>query len=775
MDEVKKYLSNTSVNSPFFLAVGDSNYMETKNALIELGLKPVLISDCCPSPDKPPNLDKLFGTFDFADIDSGSEDKKIVVLGLGEYLAVQGEAVAYARLNSIKDKKIGNARIVLLLRGVSSAVQRMKKEESKRSVERYLYISDNTESDINIAVVPSELTLPAEDGIKGLLAELEKGKIVVSVNTNVCFDNSVLTVSKIKSAFDGVKHLLPSFPLPEIVGTDEQWTEFLSSLSKAKKNVSSLLDEYGDHPEQNLSHWIEGKTYKNWLFFIALKIKRAEINNAYLKYIVETTNRFDGLKQNILNAIVDIPNTDGRFNQFYVERKQLLGQLLSEKKITESDVAAFVSENRRKLEDGLFKLTDRTLTEKKEFISLYSTPSLDSMKVASRAGFAYELLTDYLWKYTFIDPKVSLEMNTLLTDYFDRYKKQKARNVIDGDFLAQVEKLAAERKYNELRTRAEVLTSIAGKDNAFLYWVDALGVEFLGLIQKLSEKKGLSLQIHIAQADLPTITSVNRGFYDDWASDKKEKVEYLDELKHKKSGGYSYETEKSPVHIAAELDIIESVIEKAATMLALHQFNKIVIASDHGASRLAVIREQDEKYETDTKGEHSGRCCKRPADYSPTTYDLPFATESADGKYLILANYGRFKGSRKANVEVHGGATLEEVIVPVIELTLLKSDTQIEVVEPDKIFASFRKPLEFTIFSKTELQSVRVIIKDKPIPYIATKTDKTHYRIVTDINRPGDYDANVFDGDSLIGKLILAVQSETQKKSNGDDFDNLFD
>ena len=38
--------------------------------------------------------------------------------------------------------------------------------------------------------------------------------------------------------------------------------------------------------------------------------------------------------------------------------------------------------------------------------------------------------------------------------------------------------------------------------------------------------------------------------------------------------------------------------------------------------------------------------------------------------YTILADYGRFKGSRKANVEVHGGASLEEVLVPVITLKL---------------------------------------------------------------------------------------------------------
>lgn len=43
------------------------------------------------------------------------------------------------------------------------------------------------------------------------------------------------------------------------------------------------------------------------------------------------------------------------------------------------------------------------------------------------------------------------------------------------------------------------------------------------------------------------------------------------------------------------------------------------------------------------------------------------ATE--ENGFWCLANYDRFKGGRKANVEVHGGASLEEVAVPIVEIT----------------------------------------------------------------------------------------------------------
>ncbi len=63
-----------------------------------------------------------------------------------------------------------------------------------------------------------------------------------------------------------------------------------------------------------------------------------------------------------------------------------------------------------------------------------------------------------------------------------------------------------------------------------------------------------------------------------------------------------------------------------------------------------------------------------------------------------------------------------------------------------------------------------IIIKDKS--YVAVRTGKNHHRIVTDITKAGEYLADVFDGDNLVGKIIINVQSETGKKN--DAFDNLF-
>jgi len=764
LNEVMKYLSNTSVNSPFFLVVGDDNYERIKTLLLGTGLKPFKISDLCRNDDKRPNLDSLISNIDFADIDGQSRDKKIVILGLGEYLALCGEESTFNRLSKIKDMKVGNARIVILLRGVTNIVRRLQIADPTRFDGRRVMFTDNTSSALNVTFIPPHLNLHAVEGVKALLDRFESGITTIRVKSSVVFDNPIFVVSKINNAYDAIKHIHPTFPIAESFGTDEQWTEFLSSLNAANGEIYSIIEGFGDNPENVFATWINGVNFKNWLYFIALKLKSSEISNPYLKYVIDTTTSFADFKRNIINAIINVPHTDRRFDAFYTERKLLV------EKFAESDIASFVSENKRDLGESIYKLTDGTLTEREEFIALFSY--IDKETILKRAEIGYSALVDYLRKYIFVDQKVNRELNIQLTEYFENYKNQKVSNAIKDDFLTQVETLAIERKYNSLRTRSEVLTSLNLNDT-YLYWIDALGVEFLAYIQKLCENKGLALCIHIAQAELPTTTSRNNDFYFEW-SGLKEKEQRLDEIKHKESGGYIYQLGNPPIHLAKELGIISEVLEKAATKLALHHCKKVLIVSDHGASRLAVINEQEEKYDTDTKGEHSGRCRKKPVDYSPTMYDLPFATESPDGQFLVLANYGRFKGSRKANVEVHGGATLEEVVIPIIEITLANPDTSVEVIDSDKLIASFRKPLSFILFSKNELHRVSVVIKGISTPFVAEKIDKNHYQIRTEIKRPGKYLADVFDGDNLIGKIILDALSETQKKSGDDDFEDIF-
>jgi hypothetical protein len=300
------------------------------------------------------------------------------------------------------------------------------------------------------------------------------------------------------------------------------------------------------------------------------------------------------------------------------------------------------------------------------------------------------------------------------------------------------------------------------KSDTFLYWLDALGVEFLGLIEASVQKRGLSVRVNIARAELPTITAINRDFFDAWQG-RKEKNDELDDTKHSDAGGYNFTNNELPIHLAKELDTITATIDKAATELALRHCKRFLIVSDHGASRLAVLRRKEEKYETDTTGEHSGRCCKL---FQP--YDLPFAAE--ENGYLVLADYGRFKGSRAANVEVHGGASLEEVVIPVIELSLKDGSVTVKLVD-ETVTVDFRTGTEIKLFFNSPVQDVVVVLNGKP--YSASQIDANHYSVkLPDTKRAGDYSADVYAGDNLIGKIMMKAQGKSGKVN--DAFDGLF-
>lgn len=745
IEKIMSYLAS-SVNTPFFYFVGDSTYQDVKEKLTELGFSIVRISDHCRNDDRLPDIDGLINQL--TSTNGYAHGKKMAVIGLGEYLALRGNNEAASVLSQLKDLSIGTAKAVLLLRGINAQVKGL--ETDLRFDKRRYSISDKSDCDVSITIASSLIDLSATVGLRALLIRLESGECGnIVVRTAVNLDDAIFTIHKISDAYGGVRFACPSINLPPSCGNENQWAELLAALNQTGGSFEVVLEQHGFKVgiEADFYSRVAGLDFRNWLYFIALKMKASTLSNSYLRFALEKTSQFDDIKGNVLNALIDLPHTDKRFYSFYSERKKLV------EKFPESDIAGFVINNRKNTKESIYRLTDNTKTEREEIIAWVA-----SHGITSHLAEVYPDLSAYLEQYVFNCGNLA----TLLTEYFDAYKRQKVSNVIEENFLAKVEDYARNRKFNRLPTRNEIIDGL-NKSDSYLFWLDSFGVEYLGFISNLARAHGLSLSIKIARSELPTLTSMNRGFFDDWQGSRKEKCEELDDVKHNEAGGYNFENNELPIHLAKELDIIAKVVDKAATELALRHFQRFLIVSDHGASRLAVLHRKEEKYETDTKGEHSGRCCKL---FEP--YDLPFAAE--ENGYLVLADYGRFKGSRAANVEVHGGASLEEVVVPVIELTLKNSSITISLVEPN-VTVDFRAGTAITLFSNTALKDVSVILSGKR--YSAVKIDDNHYKVaLPDTKRAGEYHADVYAGDDLVGKIQIMARGKSGKVK--DDFDSLF-
>jgi hypothetical protein len=230
----------------------------------------------------------------------------------------------------------------------------------------------------------------------------------------------------------------------------------------------------------------------------------------------------------------------------------------------------------------------------------------------------------------------------------------------------------------------------------------------------------------------------------------------MDEIKHYGAKDYNYQNTKLPLHIVEELNAIDAIVEKSASVLAFGDVEKVVIVSDHGASRLAVINEVENKIEVKEKGLHSGRCCPK----ADTSEKPDFATEEND--FWCLANYELFKGGRKTGMEVHGGATLEEVAVPIIEITKRDKEITCEILPQSRnIVVSFRSKAQLELFVDKDSDDVAVMVNGTM--YTASKAD-TKYRYtveMADVRKAGVYRCDVLvDGNIATKALPFEVKKE---------------
>ena len=157
---------------------------------------------------------------------------------------------------------------------------------------------------------------------------------------------------------------------------------------------------------------------------------------------------------------------------------------------------------------------------------------------------------------------------------------------------------------------------------------------------------------------------------------------------------------------------------------------------------------------------------------------MSIALRVEDNGFIILSDYGRFRKSRAANVEVHGGASLEEIVVPVITLTLRKqAGVQIVVLHPDDIFADRHDgtTIQLYISDVESVGGVHIVVDDKN--YNGETEDGSHFTFkLEDIKRAKakPYNADVFDGSDLIGTISFRIKGKTATIKEDFDFGNEF-
>ena len=696
---------------PYFVSVDGSS--EYNSIAIEYmgftGFTSMHVSDYCEQDDSFPNVDKLIA-------DIRGLESNCVLCGVGESMRL-GCTGSHTLLGTLKDLALPY-KLIVLCRGIKDSIRLIDNSDPKFNARRFAMI--DVPIDYYVVRLANDIPWPAELGFRRLLSRLETGLCGEIVAKS---ELQLKNVQEITSCYMMLVREGKVAQINESALPNDCWRAYLED---------DNLEEYG---------------LREWRTYLRMLIHGAD--SPYLSLVMSKSPDYGTYKVMLSQALLSLDDGDPQFCSLYEERKTLL-----KADVNEADMALYVAEAKQKGARRMLYLTDMTKVERKAIVEDIATHKA----IPDALNHIYPALASYLFDYVF-----TCDRGELFTRYFSAYKQLKLTNSITSEFGERVVELAEDghRAYNDLETRNVIVERSYRKD-AFLYWVDALGVEYLGYIQQRTQMLGLSMSTGIGRASLPTLTHLNRDFYDGWEGDKYSSKK-LDELKHGGEEGPDSRLGELPIHIVRELEIIDEVLAYAQQHLISREYSSVVIASDHGASRLAVIKNSESKWAMQTKGEHSGRCCPcNEIDERPIC-----ATE--ENGYWVLANYDRFKGSRKACAEVHGGASLEEVLVPVIVLSLKDASIEIKCLT-DVAYSSFREKPTIVLFSITPLKSPSVRINGKAYPAIPTEEMRYEVRF-DDISRTGTYTGDVYEGDDLVDEIDFIVQKRTAKTNDDDWFD----
>ena len=536
--------------------------------------------------------------------------------------------------------------------------------------------------------------------------------------------------------------------LTKDMGTDEQWAYALTLLQEHGDWVNTINHEIGLY--SNLELFINASQdytdAKKWLYFIALK--RFGAKNECLDRASQKAHAYEELVHWVVRGLVDLDCKSPDFWKLYDCRKALLNQM----EVSDDEVLDYCRYIKCKKRDALYYLTDSHRLEKElilECIADYSG-SFSYDELRSVLQHIYPDLYAYLMPYKF--------NATLLNQYFEDYKFCKLENRITPEFYSLVEEQAVKREYNLLLPARSEKIEAVDMSGAFAYFIDAMGVEFLGYISEKSKQKKLLPKITVCRSELPSITSRNKEFLDVFAEHNVQckSIKQIDDIKHHGAENFTLENSPYPTHLIRELEIIDHVLDLIKLDLAKGEYTKAIFVSDHGASRLVVLKNQLIDGEFDAKGTNCGRVCA----CTEQTGSMPMIVQAGENdEYAVVANYERFKPGRLIGVEVHGGATLEEVTVPIIELSYVPGDIEI-IVQTPLVMSSIRKPPIIEFYSTTKIDDIVVNVGNTE--YKANTTDGHSFSIeMSKRTRANTYTADVYAGGTMIATgLEFRVEKE---------------
>lgn len=378
-------------------------------------------------------------------------------------------------------------------------------------------------------------------------------------------------------------------------------------------------------------------------------IKRIATKRSYLEHVLSQEGVF---VNNFRSAYVTGPaEWLGLSDLFALERRAAI--LKSDVKRSSADIYQFINRCMRETSSRVSPwLNCGTIAERAELLRRCAVECFVSKTVKK----IYPEAAAYLNAYIDFEDQ-------LLGDYFREYRELKMTNCLTPEFS---ERALREVPPSSVSSRDAIVQEFVLDKGCALLVVDAMGAEWLPMLVALARERNIGVDfIRVGEAHLPSTTRFNHIYWPH--TDRRlPDIKRFDNIVH--NGVEAHEIHRAEENLSAALAVIgEDVLPRVAE--GLSRFERVLVTADHGSSRLAVIASQAKVNLARTLACHVGseiadwRYCERDIQCGCTSE----LEETLDGRYLVVRGYNRLpKKGGGQSFEVHGGATLEERIVPVV-------------------------------------------------------------------------------------------------------------
>lgn len=572
--------------------------------------------------------------------------------------------------------------------------------------------------------------------------------------------DNIFTFEHIKNAYQYIVAFLGidiDFAYDE--AEENYWKMLLSDILKEgpaafsfSAFVSSRLNLQEVKPGDLLFRWVQSETtdYDHWLIKNFFLSSTAADKYPYLKICFEEIKQYSGyneLPSRIADRIFYFSEPSIQ-RQYAPEREWLFKNSMNIiHEFTDNGTVDYIKGRITEIDQNDTQLAIELTTGIFEFERILLTAwyadrentGLTINKVAPK----YPDLGMYLSEQY---PSFSKD-DTWYLEYLTAYREAKLKDELSDDIKSVISTknhdedsfYAWYHSFEESHNRLSQHISSDSLHPDKIYWIDALGAEFLPFLLALIEQNNLGYRVaysEVTRCTIPSATAQNRF--------ESVRIGDLDAIAHD-SAGY-----KKNATLVRELDVLQRKILEIIFSNS-HGEHTIAIVSDHGLSCLSRFAES-KKY--DAKVEHDGRYIKVSADgklYHDSDY-VVHVNEKDGERYKVALTHSSL--GRKPVHEVHGGCTPEEVLVPYIIITNNKKDlTQYK-------YELITKEIEVTTPTITvnvmpQPKAIKLHIKDKE--YDMTRSG-SRWSAVVDGLCEGDYKAEfTIPGGTSFNEIIKII------------------